>query len=126
MGQTRPFRLGDDVEFDAAICDVCSARSRCTTAARGTGRSVQIAANEPLQQRLRKLIASPRGRARLRERVSVEHRLAHIASRQGPRARYRGLRKNTLDLRRAAALQNLEAAHRKVLQATSEASHWAA
>jgi IS5 family transposase len=119
-GQTRPFKLGDDVEFDPEICDVCPARSRCTTAARGTGRSVLIAANEPLQKRLRTLIASPRGRRRLRERVPVEHRLAHIASRQGPRARYRGVRKNTLDLRRAAALQNLEAAHRQVQQITGD------
>jgi hypothetical protein len=111
-GQTRAFTLGNDVEFDAEICDVCPARSRCTTAALGTGRSVQIATNEPLQKRLRALVAAPRGRARLRERVAVEHRLAHIAARQGPRARFRGLRKNTFDLRRAAALQNLEAAHR--------------
>jgi hypothetical protein len=125
-GQTRPFKLGDDVEFDPGICDVCPARSRCTTAARGTGRSVLIAANEPLQKRLRTLIASPRGRRRLRERVPVEHRLAHIASRQGPRARYRGVRKNTLDLRRAAALQNLEAAHRQVQQATADARRRAA
>jgi hypothetical protein len=115
-GQTRPFKLGDDVEFDPKICDACPARSHCTTAAKGTGRSVLIAANEPLQKRLRTLIASPSGRARLRDRVPVEHRLAHIASRQGPRARYRGVRKNTLDLRRAAALQNLEAAHRRLLE----------
>lgn len=125
-GQIRPFKLGDDVEFDSEICDVCPARSRCTTAARGTGRSVQIAASEPLQKRLRTLIASPRGRRRLRERVPVEHRLAHIASRQGPRARYRGVRKNTLDLRRAAALQNLEAAHRQVREATEDGRRLAA
>jgi hypothetical protein len=125
-GQTQPFKLGDDVEFDAAICDVCPARSRCTAAALGTGRSVLIAANEPLQKRLRTLIASPRGRARLRERVPVEHRLAHIASRQGSRARYRGVRKNTLDLRRAAALQNLEAAQRMGREMRQEASRRAA
>jgi len=40
--------------------------------------------------------------------VRVEHRLAHIASRQGPRARYRGARKNAFDLRGVAARQNLE------------------
>lgn len=126
QGQTQPFTLGSDVEFDAAVCDKCPARSRCTTAARGTGRSVQISASEPLQKRLRMLIASPRGRARLRERVAVEHRLAHIASRQGPRARYRGVRKNTFDLRRAAALQNLEAAHRRGRETQQEAAKRAA
>jgi hypothetical protein len=125
-GQTQPFVLGGDVRFDAAICDNCPARSRCTTAARGTGRSIQIATNEPLQKRLRTLIASPSGRARLRERVAVEHRLAHIASRQGPRARYRGVRKNTFDLRRAAGLQNLEAADRRGREARYEATRLAA
>jgi len=34
--------------------------------------------------------------------------------RQGRRARYRGVRKNLFDLRRASAIQNLEAIQRKV------------
>ena len=55
-----------------------------------------------------------RGRARLRERVGVEHKLAHLVRRQGRRARYRGVRKNLFDLRRASAIQNLEAIQRKV------------
>jgi IS5 family transposase len=118
-GQTRPFRLGTTVAFDPAICATCKARPHCTKAARGSGRQVRIATDEPLQQRLHRLIATPRGRARLRERVAVEHRLAHVASRQGPRARYRGVRKNTFDLRRTASLLNLEAAHRYVTNAAS-------
>jgi hypothetical protein len=44
--------------------------------------------------------------------VGVEHRLAHIAARQGRRARYFGVRKNVFDLRRAAMIQNLETIHR--------------
>jgi hypothetical protein len=118
-GQTQRFQFGTTVEFDGAICDKCPARSACTKAARGTGRSVRVAHDEQLQQRLRKLVATPGGRARLRERVPVEHRLAHIATRQGPRARYRGVRKNTFDLRRTGGLQNLEAAHRFTLDAAS-------
>jgi hypothetical protein len=54
-------------------------------------------------RRLRRL-----GVQQLRERVVVEHKLAHLAQRQGHRARYRGTRKNLFDLRRAAAIQNLE------------------
>lgn len=117
-GQTQPFRFDYTVTFDAGVCGACPARKQCTNASRG--RQVRISADEALQQRLRKLVATPRGRARLRERVPVEHRLAHIASRQGPRARYRGVRKNTFDLRRVAGLQNLEAAHRHVDDATRE------
>ena len=80
----------------------------------GAGRTVNIASDERLQQRLRKHMATPRGRARLRERVGVEHKLAHLVRRQGRRARYRGVRKNLFDLRRASAIQNLEAVQRKV------------
>ncbi len=53
------------------------------------------------------------GRDKLRERVAVEHRLAHIGRRQGRRARYRGVRKNLFDLRRACAIQNFETIQRK-------------
>lgn len=111
-GQTQPFRLGTTVEFDPRLCDRCPLRKHCTTVAKGRGRQVRVAPDEQLQHRLRKLAASPSGRARLRDRVPVEHRLAHIAQRQGDRARYLGVRKNTFDLRRAAAIQNLETAHR--------------
>jgi hypothetical protein len=53
------------------------------------------------------------GRARLRERVAIEHRLAHLARKQGRRARYIGTRKNLFDLRRYSALLNLETIHRR-------------
>jgi hypothetical protein len=115
QGQIQRFEFGTTVTFDTKVCRTCPVRARCTEAS-SRGRQVRIADDEPLQQRLRLLIETPRGRARLRERVPVEHRLAHIASRQGPRARYRGTRKNTLDLRRVAGLQNLEAAHRYTLE----------
>jgi hypothetical protein len=38
----------------------------------------------------------------------VEHTLARIDQMQGKRARYKGTRKNTLDLRRIAAVHNLQ------------------
>ncbi len=64
----------------------------CTDADIDNGRTVSISDNEPLQHRLRKLAKTHAGRARLRERVSVEHKLAHIGYRQRRRARYRGVR----------------------------------
>lgn len=82
--------------------------------ARGRGRLVRIREDEPLQHRLRKLVATKKGRARLRNRIPVEHHLAHIVQRQGRRARYFGVRVNLFDLRRTAALQNLEAIQRKM------------
>jgi Transposase DDE domain/Transposase domain (DUF772) len=111
-GQVQRFSLGTVVEFDPDVCDRCPLRAKCTTAERGNGRSVAIAENEQLQQRLRKQIQTPAGREALRERTMIEHKLAHISQRQGNDARYLGVRKNTFDLRRASAIQNLETLHR--------------
>ena len=111
-GQTEPFTLGEIVEFDPNACARCPMRMQCTSAAKGSGRTVAIALDEPLQNRLRKLVASSKGRERLRERVKVEHALAHLSRKQGRRARYRGIRKNIFDLRRHAAVVNLETIHR--------------
>jgi hypothetical protein len=112
-GEVERLRFGSVVEFDPEVCERCQLRSRCTAAATGVGRTVTIADNERLQHKLRRLQASPRGRAKLRQRAAVEHRLAHLARRQGRRARYRGVRKNLFDLRRACAIQNLETIQRK-------------
>ena len=112
-GQTVRFELGSSAEFDPDLCDHCPLRAQCTTAEFGNGRTVSVADNERLQHRLRKDIATPRGRQRLRKRTCVEHRLAHISRRQCHRARYIGARKNTFDLRRAAAIQNIEAWQRR-------------
>ena len=111
-GQVQGFSFGTVVEFDPDICDRCLLRAQCTTAEFGNGRSVAIAENEPLQQRLRKQIQTAAGRGALRQRSMIEHRLAHISQRQGNHARYVGVRKNTFDLRRASAIQNLEILHR--------------
>jgi hypothetical protein len=116
-GQVEPFEPGDTVEFDPEVCGACPQRAKCTSAASGRGRTVSIAEDEALQKRLRRLQQSPRGREQLRERVQVEHALAHIAARKGSHARYLGTRKNLFDLRRAAAIQNLEAAQRILLAA---------
>jgi len=113
-GQVEAFEPGDTVEFDPEICGACTLRSRCTLSASGKGRTVHTGEDEAMQQKFRKLQATSAGRERLRARVGVEHRLAHIAARQGPKARYRGIRKNVFDLRRAAAVANLETIHRMV------------
>jgi hypothetical protein len=76
--------------------------------ATSSGRTVTLAEDEKLQHRLRKLVATPVGREKLRQRVGIEHRLAHVSQRQGRRARYYGARINLFDLRRCCAIQNLE------------------
>jgi hypothetical protein len=104
-GAVMPFTPGGTVQFPAAVCAACPLREQCTTSPRG--RSVQIHPDEALLAELRQRQLSPAGRARLRERVAVEHALAHIGRWQGRRARYLGQRKNLFDLRRAAVVHNL-------------------
>jgi hypothetical protein len=111
-GQRQSFTLGTVVEFDPKACAECDLRSQCIKSKAQRGRFVQIAADEPLQHDLRQLVASPEGRERLRERVAVEHRLAHLIRKQGHRARYRGKRTNLFDVRRVASIVNLEVVHR--------------
>lgn len=107
-GHTEKIAFGTTTRFPAERCDSCPLRAQCTDAARGKGRSVSIAQDEPLQKQLRTQIATSDGRERLRERVHIEHRISHHARRQGTRARYRGIRNNTFDARRHAATLNLE------------------
>lgn len=112
-GQVEPFEPGRTVQFDPEACGACPQRSQCTQAASGRGRTVSIAADEARQKSFRHLQRTHAGRERLRCRIPVEHALAHIAARKGSTARYIGIRKNLFDLRRAAAIQNLEALQRE-------------
>lgn len=100
-----PFRLGQTVHFPEDSCAACPLRARCTTSVHG--RSVAIHRDERLLEELRERQATPLGRAKLRERVQVEHTLAHVGRWQGRRARYRGIRKNLFDLRRCAVVHSL-------------------
>jgi transposase len=99
------FRPGGTVHFPAQTCNACPLRERCTTSA--AGRSVHIHPDERLLAELRQRQLTPHGRAKLRERVAVEHTLAHVGQWQGRRARYLGTRKNLFDLRRVAVVHNL-------------------
>jgi IS5 family transposase len=112
-----PFEPGGVVHFPAEICAGCPLRERCTISK--LGRSVTIHPDEALLWELRQRQMTPLGRAKLRERVAVEHALAHIGRWQGRRARYRGLRKNLFDVRRCAVVHNLHVIAR--LPETSQA-----
>lgn len=103
--QEMPFEPGGTVHFPAEVCLACPLRERCTSSPRG--RSVSIHPDEALLGELRQRQLTASGRAKLRERVAVEHTLAHVGYWQGRRARYRGDRKNLFDLRRCAVVHNL-------------------
>jgi IS5 family transposase len=115
-GVTLPFAPGRTVHFPAATCAACPLHARCTDSRHGRG--VAIHPDEPLLAELRERQRTTAGRAKLRERVAVEHTLAHVGQWQGDRARYRGQRKNLFDLRRVAVVHNLHVLQR---QPTDEA-----
>jgi hypothetical protein len=104
-GVTMAFQPGKTVRFPKGTCAACPLQARCTTSSHG--RSVAIHPDEALLAELRERQQTPQGRAKLRERVAVEHTLAHVGHWQGRRARYRGIRKNLFDLRRVAVVHNL-------------------
>jgi len=84
----------------------CALRPQCTTATRG-GRSVTVHPQEALLQTLRAAQQLPEGRVQLRAPTTVGHSLARAID-PGGKARYKGLRKNTRDPRRVAAVINLQ------------------
>jgi transposase len=104
-GVAMPFQPGKTVRFPKGTCAACPLRQRCT--ASSNGRSVSVHPDEELLAELRQRQQTPEGRQELRERVKVEHALAHVGHWQGRRARYRGTRKNLFDLRRVAVVHNL-------------------
>jgi hypothetical protein len=120
-GVSMPFEPGKTVRFPKHTCAACPLRERCTSSP--SGRSVAIHPDEALLAELRQRQQTPAGRAKLRERVNVEHALAHVGHWQGRRARYRGTRKNLLDLRRVAVVHNLHVIAR---QATTGSNQLAA
>lgn len=103
--QEMSFVPGGVVHFPKETCAQCPLKGQCTTSAKG--RSVSIHPDEALLVELRERQRTPAGRKALRERVRVEHTLAHVGRWQGRRARYRGTRKNLFDLRRCAVVHNL-------------------
>ena len=105
-GAQAPIRDGSPVvHFPPSVCRACALRSACTEA---DGRTISIHPQEALLVELRQRRRTKEGRLALRERVTVEHSLARLGQIQGPRARYKSARKNTLDARRCSAVANLQ------------------
>jgi hypothetical protein len=119
-GVSMPFEPSKTVRFPKQTCATCLLRARCTTSS--NGRSVSIHPDETLLAELRQRQQTPAGRARLRERVKVEHALAHVGHWQGRRARYTGTRKNLFDLRRVAVVHNLHVIARHMADGSQKAA----
>jgi len=86
-------------------CRGCPLKEQCTTAA--GGRTVHVHPQEALLAAARAAQQTPEGRAVLRERVVVEHRLARLGQLGIGQARYVGRQKTRLQLLLLAAIANL-------------------
>ena len=95
-------------KFSADVCNNCMLKKMCSDSK--TGRVISIHKQEAMLQNLKYFVETPKGRAEARERVKVEHALASICNRKGPRARYIGSRLNEYDLNRTVMISNLHIA----------------
>jgi hypothetical protein len=86
------------------VCAECPLRSQCTTSK--TGRSISVHPQEARLQAARAYQKTPEGKARLRQRVVVEHRLARLGQLGIGQARYLGRTKTRLQLMLASSLAN--------------------
>ena len=113
-GQSIDMVLGQTVHFAAAICNHCPLRKQCMTGKNNKyyGRGIKIRKDEQSQANRRAKVKTPEGRAELRQRVLIEHRIAHQIATQGRKARYLGTRKNQFNGRRNAAVNNLQLAQK--------------
>ena len=93
--------------FDAAVCGVCTLRSRCVAGSSGLGRTVQLHPQEGLLQQARALQQSEAFGGYRQRRVVVEHRLARLVQLGIRQARYFGRAKTRFQLYLAATVANL-------------------
>lgn len=107
---------GATVHFATPTCGACPLRAQCQASTAKEGRTIHLGPQEPLLQHLTAQAKTPQGREQLRERVPVEHALAHQVRRRSPRARYRGVAKNDFDSCRSAAVNNLLVIDRRLRQ----------
>jgi IS5 family transposase len=81
-------------------------RAQCTTAK--AGRTIRLNFHEERLQAARAEQAQPSTRAKLRRRALVERKIAELKMHGLGKARYRGSRKNLLQLRLTAGLVNMK------------------
>jgi hypothetical protein len=87
-----------------SACADCPLRSQCTTSK--SGRSVSVHPQEAQLQAARAYQKTPEGKALLRKRVVVEHRLARLGQLGIGQARYCGHAKTRFQLMMACSLAN--------------------
>jgi IS5 family transposase len=122
----RRVRVGhaQSVTFPTVVCGACPLHDQCVRG-RG-GRSITIGAYEEHRQRARAAQRDPAIQVLLHRRPLVERKLAHLVRWGSRKARYRGLRKVSLQLFLVGLLANLDRLSRLALGNPSLAQQLAA
>jgi hypothetical protein len=100
-----PMPDGSRKFFFGRVCAACPLLSSCTKSPKG--RTIAVHAQEALLQKARAYQKTTEGKAYLRKRVVVEHRLARLGQLGIGQARYFGRAKTRFQLSMAAAVANL-------------------
>ena len=95
---------GDRTFLFGRVCAACALRSRCTTSK--SGRRISVHPQEAVLQAARAYQKTPDGKAQLRKRVVVEHRLARLGQLGIGQARYFGRARTRFQLMLACTLAN--------------------
>lgn len=119
-------RIGrhQSVKFPSAVCSACPLHDECVRG-RG-GRSITVGAYEAHRQRARAAQHDPAVQVLLHRRPLVERKLAHLVRWGSRKARYRGLRKVSLQFFLVGLLANLDRLSRLVLRDPSLSQRLAA
>ena len=102
-------------KWPKAECEVCPFRADClnngkrTKKKRKTGRTITEGPNEQVLREARENTKDSRFRAKLRERIPVEHAIEKIVRSGGRKIRYRGQTKAEFELKMRALTLNLKA-----------------
>lgn len=106
-GQVAPIAPNNMVSFPAQTCHACPIRTSCITDENKRGRQLRLHAQEKWYREMAAELATSEGRAKRRERTTVEHVLARVSAIQGNKARFKGLEKNEFHLQAVAIVNNL-------------------
>lgn len=104
-GRTAAISSAGNAYFSKGGCRSCPLRTRCLP--KSQQRKIRLHPQEEFYRQMAAELSTPEGRAARRERTVVEHALAHVGRIQGRQARFCGISKNTFDLERAAAVNNM-------------------
>lgn len=120
IGKYSTDKTGKHYSFGSR-CSACPLKSLCTTAK--SGRTITVHPQEAVIQEARRYQKTPEGRAHLRRRFIVEHRLARLGQLGISQARYKGRKKTRIQLMISCAIANFRLAWNHTARIEAQSDH---